>query len=134
MGAFEFGDTAAGALGVFDVVEQKGAAAVEFEIEIAFVGFGLHEEFDATVAADGVLIIRVDAADVAVFDAEKYVQFALAINDLRLRARAMIAAFRTKMFDLKGFNGRPNWIVPARFEARRAERLLHHIFHRHKYR
>src|SRR4051794_2189061 len=94
---FKFGGAAGGSNGILNVIQQQCSAAVEFEIEIAFVSFGLYKEFHAAVATDGVLIMRVHAADVSIFDAEEHVQLARVIHDLGLCARAMIGAARMEV-------------------------------------
>src|SRR4051812_30963158 len=48
---------------IVDVTAEKRAAAVEFEIEIPFIGFRLDEKLHATVFPDFVHVVRSHAAD-----------------------------------------------------------------------
>jgi hypothetical protein len=51
---------------VNDVRTEEGAAAIEFKIEVAAIGFGLRKEFDATVFPNFVEVIRANTANVAI--------------------------------------------------------------------
>jgi len=109
---FELGRAAGGAGGVFDVEKQERAAAVEFEIEIAFAFYWFDEELNTTIAADWVEIIGVNAFDVTIFDAEEDVQRLFIVKHARFDLRAMIGASSKEIGNGKRLGVFPRGRIP----------------------
>src|SRR5262249_28493296 len=69
----ELFEAARDTLRINDVRAKESSAAVEFEIEVAMIGFGLNKEFDAAVLPNRVKISRPFAQDVTILDTEQTV-------------------------------------------------------------
>ena len=91
-------ETAGHAFWIGDVATEVRAAAIEFKIEVAFVGFWLHEKFHATVFPDFVHVIRPLTAHVTVANVENSVNAFRIEKQARGSLWAMVAAFGSEIF------------------------------------
>ena len=112
------------------VVKKDRAAGVDFEIEVAAAGLGFDEEFDAAVAADVGLILRVAGKDVAVVDTEMNVERLIVIQELGPGDRMVVAAAGMEDRDVEGRSAGPDRAVPEsgqfRLESGRFNRVAGH--------
>src|SRR5437016_3793968 len=91
---------------------KNGAAAVEFEIEVACIRFGLRKELDATIFPNRIEVIGPFAKDVPVFNAKQAVNPRFIVQQPRRRPRPVWTALRTKMSDFEGSCAGPFWAGP----------------------
>jgi len=103
--------------GIFDVIAQQRAAAIELEIKVSRFRAGLGKEFDATVFPNLALISGVGRANETVFDVEYSVNAARVVEQTDRGFWMVIAAFRPEVGNLGDIRACPNWVIPRdRFE------------------
>ena len=103
------------------MVEQDCAAAVGFEVEVAFrdVRAGGEEKFDATVGTDWGVVALLDGADVIVFDAEDDIDIVRVISDFELGLWKMRGFVAHKQSQRRGLYGVPLGLVPVGIDGQR---------------
>lgn len=94
----ELFEAAGRAFGIGDVAREKCPAAIEFEIEIAFVGFWLEEKFYASILPNFVAISGSHAPNKAVFNFKNSVDSRRIVKQSNLGAWVMFAGFFAEKF------------------------------------
>ena len=95
------------------------SAAVDLKIEVSETGLGTEEEFDATVEANHVLVLRGPGNHVSIVDLEANEQIYSIVQNPNARVRSMVAAFGMKIGNLKLVGLEPKRMVQADFAGRR---------------
>lgn len=103
--------------GVLDVIEEKMAAAICFEVEIPHPRFRLDKKFYTGVFADAGLVFSVAADDVTVFYAEENVEMGIVVEEFGARDGPVAAASGVEMRDVEHGGLPPSGTVPLAVEG-----------------
>ena len=116
-------------LGIGDVAAEERAAAVELEIEVAAIRLRLRKELHATVLPDFLVVLRSQAAHVAVLDAEDAVDSAGVVEQPGGGAGVVVAALRPEVLNLQGLGLLPNGVWPLRVQRWSGAGGSHNVIH-----
>src|SRR4030095_8311960 len=85
---------------VHNVAAEKGAAAIEFKVEIPASRVRLGKEFDATILPNFVEVLRAQTAHIAVLDMKNAMNSQIVVQKTSLCLRPVLTALGAKNLNL----------------------------------